>query len=158
VADDLRAPVPSIHRPEEEVTDLNSLKYTAEHEWIALDGGSAADADPPTPGTVTVTVGITDYAADKLGDVVFVDLPAGDSGVSAGQVCGEIESTKSVGELYAPLTGDVVAVNDAVVDDPSLVNSDPFGEGWLVKLRVDAAAMNDLLDREAYLALTGGEA
>ncbi len=73
------------------------------------------------------------------------------------QVCGEIESTKSVGELYAPLTGEVVEVNDAVVDDPSLVNSDPFGAGWLVKLRVDVAAAADLLDREAYLALTGGE-
>lgn len=127
------------------MTDLNSLKYTAEHEWIALDGDVA-------------TVGITDYAADKLGDVVFVELPGVDSGVSAGDVCGEIESTKSVGELYAPLTGDVVAVNEAVVDDPSLVNSDPFGAGWLVKLKVDAAAVADLLDRDAYLALTGGDA
>lgn len=126
------------------MTDLNSLKYTAEHEWIAMDGDVA-------------TVGITDYAADKLGDVVFVELPAVDSGVSAGQVVGEIESTKSVGELYAPLTGDVVAINDAVVDDPSLVNSDPFGAGWLVKLRVDSSAPAELIDREAYLALTGGE-
>ena len=126
------------------MTDLNSLKYTAEHEWIALDGDVA-------------TVGITDYAADKLGDVVFVELPAVDSGVSAGQVVGEIESTKSVGELYAPLTGEVVAVNDAAVDDPSLVNSEPFGEGWLIKLKVDAAAVADLLDRDAYVALTGGD-
>jgi len=126
------------------VTDLNALKYTAEHEWIALDGDVA-------------TVGITDYAADKLGDVVFVDLPAPDTAVTSGQVCGEIESTKSVGELYAPLTGDVIAVNDAVVDDPSLVNSDPFGDGWLVKLRIDAATTGELLDREGYLALTGGE-
>ncbi len=127
------------------MTDLNTLKYTAEHEWIALDGDVA-------------TVGITDYAAEKLGDVVFVELPAVDSGVSAGQVCGEIESTKSVGELYAPLGGDVVAANQAVVDDPSLVNSDPFGEGWLVKLKVDAAAVAGLLDRDAYVALTGGDA
>jgi glycine cleavage system H protein len=127
------------------VTDLNSLKYTAEHEWIALDGDTA-------------TVGITDYAADKLGDVVFVELPGAGSGVTAGQVVGEIESTKSVGELYAPLTGEVVAVNDAVVDDPSLVNSDPFGEGWLIKITVDAAAVDGLLDRDAYVALTGGEA
>ena len=126
------------------MTDLNALKYTAEHEWTAFDGDVA-------------TIGITDYAADKLGDVVFVDLPGVDSGVSAGQVCGEIESTKSVGELYAPLTGEVVAVNDAVVDDPSLVNSDPFGDGWLVKLRADESAAAELLDREAYLALTGGE-
>ena len=132
------------------MTDLNSLKYTAEHEWIAIDPSTSS-------GTVVATVGITDYAADKLGDVVFVELPAVDSGVTAGEVVGEIESTKSVGELYAPLTGDVVAANDAVVDDPSLVNSDPFGEGWLVKLRVDASTVADLLDRDAYVALTGGE-
>ena len=125
------------------MTDLDSLKYTEEHEWVSLDGDVA-------------TVGITDFAADKLGDVVFVDLPAVDSGVTSGQVCGEIESTKSVGELYAPLTGDVVAVNDAVVDDPSLVNSDPYGEGWLVKLRVEASAVDALLDRGAYVALTEG--
>jgi glycine cleavage system H protein len=125
------------------VTELNSLKYTAEHEWIAFDGD-------------VVTIGITDYAADKLGDVVYVDLPSPGSTVAAGQVCGEIESTKSVGELYAPLTGEVLEINDAVVDDPSLVNTDPFGDGWLVKLRVDGADA-DLLDREAYLALTGGE-
>lgn len=125
------------------MTDLDTLKYTEEHEWVSLDGDVA-------------TVGITDYAADKLGDVVFVDLPATGSGVSSGQVCGEIESTKSVGELYAPLSGDVVAVNDAVVDDPSLVNSDPYGAGWLVKLRVEASAVEALLDRAAYLAFTEG--
>jgi glycine cleavage system H protein len=132
------------------MTDLDSLKYTAEHEWIAFDG------DPSDGGSVTI--GITDYAADKLGDVVYVDLPAVGASVTAGQVCGEIESTKSVGELYAPLSGEVVEVNDAVVADPSLVNSDAFGEGWLVKLRVEAADNGDLLDRGGYLALTGGEA
>ncbi|MCP2637875.1 glycine cleavage system protein GcvH [Microbacterium sp. HD4P20] len=126
------------------MTDLNSLKYTDEHEWVALDGDIA-------------TVGITDYAADKLGDVVFVELPAVDSSVTAATVVGEIESTKSVGELYAPLTGVVVEANDAVVDDPSLVNSDPFGEGWLVKLRVEASDVAQLLDRDAYVALTGGD-
>lgn len=126
------------------MTDLNSLKYTAEHEWVALDGDIA-------------TVGITDYAAEKLGDVVFVELPAVGSDVSASTVVGEIESTKSVGELYAPLTGEVVEANDAVVEDPSLVNGDPFGAGWLVKLRVDASAVADLLDRDAYVALTGGD-
>lgn len=126
------------------MTDTSTLKYTAEHEWIALDGDVA-------------TVGITDYAADKLGDVVFVDLPAVDAGVSQGEVCGEIESTKSVGELYAPVAGDVIAVNEAVVDDPSLVNSSPYEDGWLLKLRVDPAAVDGLLDRAAYEALTGGE-
>jgi glycine cleavage system H protein len=127
------------------VTDLNSLKYTAEHEWIALDGDTA-------------TIGITDFAADKLGDVVFAELPAAGTTVAAGQVCGEIESTKSVGELYAPLDGEVVEVNAAIEDDPSAINSDPFGDGWLVKLRVDPSSIDGLLDRDAYLALTGGEA
>jgi len=126
------------------MTDITALKYTAEHEWVALDGDVA-------------TVGITSYAADKLGDVVFVELPAVGTAVTAATVVGEIESTKSVGELYAPLTGDVVGINQAVVDDPSLVNSDPFGDGWLVKLRVDTSAAAELLDREAYVALTGGE-
>jgi len=125
------------------MTDLTALKYTAEHEWVALEGDVA-------------TVGITSYAADKLGDVVFVELPAVGSSVTAATVVGEIESTKSVGELYAPLTGEVVAVNDAVVDDPSLVNADPFGAGWLVRLTVDPAAVADLLDRDAYVSLTGG--
>lgn len=127
------------------MTDLSTLKYTAEHEWIALDGDTA-------------TVGITDYAADKLGDVVFVDLPDAGSSVTAGDVCGEIESTKSVGELYAPLSGEVVEVNEAVVDDPSFVNADPFGEGWLIKITVDPAAVEALMDRAAYVELTGGEA
>ncbi|GAA5091650.1 glycine cleavage system protein GcvH [Microbacterium yannicii] len=125
------------------MTDLTTLKYTAEHEWVALDGDTA-------------TVGITSYAADKLGDVVFVELPAVGSAVTAATVVGEIESTKSVGELYAPLTGEVVEVNDAVVDDPSLVNADPFGAGWLVKLTVDPATVAELLDRDAYISLTGG--
>jgi glycine cleavage system H protein len=127
------------------MTELTSLKYTADHEWIALEGDVA-------------TVGITDYAAEKLGDVVFVDLPAAGATVSAGQVCGEIESTKSVGELFAPLDGEVIEANDGVDGDPSLVNADPFGDGWLVRLRVDPAAVEALLDRDAYLALTGGEA
>ena len=127
------------------MTDLASLKYTAEHEWVAVDGDVA-------------TIGITDYAADKLGDVVYVDLPDSGSTVTANDVCGEIESTKSVGELYAPLTGEVVEINDAVVADPSLVNADPYGDGWLIKLRVDAGAVAELLDRDAYVALTGGDA
>ena len=126
------------------MTDLTALKYTDEHEWVALAGDVA-------------TVGITDYAADKLGDVVFVDLPSVGSSVTAGEVCGEIESTKSVGELYAPLTGEVVEFNDAVVDDPSQVNADAFG-AWLVKIQVDPADVAALLDRAAYVALTGGEA
>ncbi|HOQ21905.1 MULTISPECIES: glycine cleavage system protein GcvH [Microbacterium] len=126
------------------MTDLTALKYTDEHEWVALAGDVA-------------TVGITDYAADKLGDVVFVDLPSVGSSVTAGEVCGEIESTKSVGELYAPLTGEVVEVNDAVIDDPASVNGGAF-DAWLIKIQVDPADVEALLDRAAYVALTGGEA
>ncbi|WP_243064101.1 glycine cleavage system protein GcvH [Humibacter sp. RRB41] len=118
-------------------------RYTAEHEWVLLDGDIA-------------TVGITDYAAEKLGDVVFVDLPAVGSDAAEGAVVGEIESTKSVGELFAPVSGEVVEINDAVVDSPELVNTDPFGAGWLVKVRVsDVALLEDLLDATAYAALTG---
>jgi len=123
------------------MTDLTALKYTAEHEWVLLEGSTA-------------TVGITDYAADQLGDVVFVELPAVGSTLTAAAVVGEIESTKSVGELYAPLAGEVAEVNDAVVDDPSLVNSDPYGDGWLVKITVDPAAVETLMDRAAYEELT----
>lgn len=126
------------------MTDLDALKYNAEHEWVSLSG-------------TTATVGITDYAAEKLGDVVYVDLPAVGTAVTADEVCGEIESTKSVGELYAPLSGEVVAVNDAVVDDPSQVNAGPFDGGWLIRISVDPAAVEGLLDRDAYVALTGGD-
>jgi glycine cleavage system H protein len=123
-------------------------RYTAEHEWVRFDGDTA-------------TVGITDYAADKLGDVVFVELPSVGSTVAAGTVVGEIESTKSVGELFAPLDGTIAEANAAVVDAPELVNSDPFGDGWLVKITVAAAAGGhtaespDLLTPEQYLALVG---
>ena len=128
------------------MTDLNELKYTDEHEWVAFDAA-----------TGIATIGITDYAADKLGDVVYVDLPTVGSAIAAGDVCGEIESTKSVGELYAPVAGEVVSVNDAVVDDPSLVNADAFA-AWLITVRADADAVAALMDRAAYVALTGGEA
>lgn len=125
------------------MTDLNALAYTDEHEWIAGTGG-------------TVTIGITDYAAEKLGDVVFVELPAVGTEIATGSVVGEIESTKSVGELYAPVDGTVVEINDAVVDDPSLVNSEPFEGGWLIKVSVADGAVDGLLDRDAYVALTEG--
>ncbi|WP_300266378.1 glycine cleavage system protein GcvH [Microbacterium sp.] len=125
------------------MTDLTALKYTEEHEWLAIDGA-------------TVTIGITDFAAEKLGDVVFVELPAVGTEISAGETVGEIESTKSVGELYAPLNGTVAEINDAVVDDPSLVNSAPFEDGWLIKITVAEGAADGLLDRDAYVALTEG--
>ena len=125
------------------MTDLTTLKYSEEHEWIALEDGVA-------------TIGVTDYAADKLGDVVFVELPAVGTEVAAGAVVGEIESTKSVGELYAPVSGTVVEINDAAVDDPSLVNGEPFEGGWLIKVSVVDGATDALLDRDAYVALTEG--
>jgi glycine cleavage system H protein len=118
----------------------NELKYTAEHEWVQIDGEVA-------------TVGITEYAAEKLGDVVFVELPEVGSDVAEGKVVGEIESTKSVGELFAPVNGTVSAVNDAVVDAPELVNSDPFGAGWLIK--VSFSELPAFLSYDEYTSLVG---
>jgi glycine cleavage system H protein len=115
-------------------------KYTKEHEWIDIAGSIA-------------TVGITAYAADKLGDVVFVDLPTIGSSVAEGRVVGEIESTKSVGELFAPVNGTVLEINDAVVATPELVNTDPFGEGWLIK--VEFTELPELLTYAEYSALVG---
>ncbi|MBM0123657.1 glycine cleavage system protein GcvH [Pimelobacter simplex] len=117
------------------------LQYTAEHEWIAADGDTAR-------------VGVTAYAADALGDVVYVDLPALGATVTAGESCGELESTKSVSDLYSPVTGEVIEVNEAVDADPSLVNSDPFGEGWLFVVKVSNTG--ELMDAAAYDALIAG--
>jgi glycine cleavage system H protein len=121
----------------------DNLRYTAEHEWV---GDGDADA---------VRVGITDYAQDALGDVVFVQLPVAGTEVEAGQPMGEVESTKSVSEIYAPLSGTVVSRNDALAATPEVVNSDPYGAGWLVEIRpADPDAVGDLLDAAAYRALT----
>jgi glycine cleavage system H protein len=122
------------------MADATTLKYTAEHEWVLVDG-------------TTATVGITAYAAEKLGDVVFVELPAVGSDVASGTVVGEIESTKSVGELFAPVNGVVAEANEAVVADPSLVNSDPFGAGWLIK--VTFTELPQLMSFDEYSALVG---
>ena len=118
----------------------SDLKYTAEHEWVLVEGDVA-------------TVGITAYAADKLGDVVFVDLPQVGSDIASGNVVGEIESTKSVGELFAPVSGEVAEINEAVVASPELVNTDPFGEGWLIKVRF--TELPSLLTHAEYSALVG---
>ena len=121
------------------------LRYTEEHEWVA------------TRAEDVVRVGITEYAQDQLGDVVFVDLPEAGKAVTAGEPFGEVESTKSVSELFAPVDGEIVAVNDAVSDSPELINSDPYGEGWLIEIRVtDADAAAGLLDADAYNRLTAG--
>jgi glycine cleavage system H protein len=118
------------------------LRYTQEHEWVRPDAGA-------------VRVGITDYAQDALGDIVYVQLPEPGSAVEAGQAVGEVESTKSVSDLYAPLSGTVTARNEALSDTPELVNSDPFGEGWMLEIEVaDPAAVEGLLDAAAYRKVT----
>ncbi|MGW0193117.1 glycine cleavage system protein GcvH [Nonomuraea sp. NPDC003201] len=123
----------------------DDLGYTKEHEWVAgLDDG------------LTVTVGVTAFAAESLGDVVFVQLPDVGSSVEPGESVGEVESTKSVNEIYTPVGGEIVEVNQAVVDDPSLVNSDPYGDGWMFRVRVEGDA-EDVLSAEEYKALTSGD-
>lgn len=119
------------------------LQYSAEHEWIARDGSGP------------VTIGVSAVAAEALGDIVYVDLPDVGATVTAGDPCGEIESTKSVSDLYAPVTGEVTEVNTAVVDDPALVNADPYGAGWLFKVAV--VTDGPLLSAAEYAAVNGGE-
>ena len=120
------------------------LRYTAEHEWVARQGDS-----------VTVRVGITDFAQDALGDIVFVQLPDPGTKVEAGQALGEVESTKSVSEIYAPVSGTVVGRNDQLADTPELVNTEPYGGGWLVEIEpTDPAAVDALLDAAGYRGLT----
>jgi glycine cleavage system H protein len=119
-----------------------NLRYSSDHEWALIEG-------------TRVRVGITDYAQDALGDVVFVDLPAVGASVTVGGVIGEVESTKSVSEIYAPVAGTVVAINDAASSSPDSLNSDPYGAGWLCEIEVsDPAAIEALLDAVAYKALT----
>lgn len=122
------------------------LRYTAEHEWIRRTGPD------------TVRVGITDFAQSALGDVVYVQLPDTGCAVSAGESFGEVESTKSVSDLYAPISATVVAVNTGLEASPDLINSDPYGEGWLVELQGDGASLEDalaaLLDADGYRDLT----
>ncbi|MDT0156671.1 glycine cleavage system protein GcvH [Microbacterium sp. ARD32] len=129
------------------MTDLNALKYSEEHEWVALDSSTGS-------ATQLATIGITDFAADALGDIVFVELPEVGTELSRGDVFGEAESTKSVSELYAPVAGTVVEINDAVVDDPALLNSSPFEDAWLIKVGVADGALDGLLDRDGYVAIT----
>jgi glycine cleavage system H protein len=121
----------------------DDLKYTSEHEWVRPSSG---DGD-------TVRIGITDYAQDALGDIVYVSLPEVGAAVTNGASVGELESTKSVSDVYAPLDGTVVAVNESLDQNPEMVNSDPYGEGWLYDLRLaDPAAADGLMDADAYQA------
>jgi glycine cleavage system H protein len=119
-----------------------NLRYTAEHEWVAAGDGP-------------VRVGITDFAQDALGDIVYVQLPEPGTEVAAGDAFGEVESTKSVSEIYAPVSGRVTARNEALVDSPDLINTDPYGEGWLVELEPsDPSSLSALLDADGYAKLT----
>ncbi len=123
----------------------DDLKYTAEHEWVRVSDGSN-----------TVRVGITDYAQESLGDVVYVSLPEVGAAVEKGAAVGEVESTKSVSDIYAPLTGTITARNDALDDTPELINSGPYADGWLIEIEVsETAELDDLLDAAAYGTLAG---
>ncbi|AUA11069.1 glycine cleavage system protein GcvH [Streptomyces malaysiensis] len=122
------------------MSNPQQLRYSKEHEWL-----SAADADGVS------TIGITEFAANALGDVVYVQLPDVGSAVTAGETCGELESTKSVSDLYAPVSGEVTEINEDVVNDPALVNSAPFEGGWLFKVRV-ANEPEELLSADEYTA------
>ena len=122
------------------MTVPEQLRYTTEHEWVAIDGQTAS-------------VGITEHAADALGDVVYVSPPTPGTKVTAGEPCGEIESTKSVSDLYSPVDGEVTDVNADIEDDPGQVNADPYGAGWLFKVRLDDEPPSDLLSAEQYTQL-----
>jgi glycine cleavage system H protein len=120
----------------------NGLRYTSDHEWVLVTGDTAR-------------VGVTDYAQDALGDVVFVQLPTLNDTVKLGSSAGEVESTKSVSDIYAPLSGTVTAINDVLADSPQLVNSDPYGDGWMFELSIaDTSELEQLLTAAAYKALT----
>ena len=124
-----------------------NLKYTSEHEWVRSPG----DAEG------SVRVGITDFAQDALGDIVYASLPQVGDSVTAGDTCGELESTKSVSDIYAPVTGEVVATNGALDSTPELVNSDPYEAGWLFEVSVsDPAQVEGLMDASAYQASIAG--
>ncbi|MCX6399816.1 MAG: glycine cleavage system protein GcvH [Propionibacteriales bacterium] len=125
------------------MTNPADLKYTVEHEWLREPGEAAG----------SVRVGITDFAQEALGDIVYVSLPEVGAAVSAGTPCGELESTKSVSDVYAPVTGEIVAVNEALDATPELVNNDPYGAGWLFEVvPAEGAASDGLLDAAAYEA------
>ena len=127
---------------DDEIPD--NLLYTNTHEWLRRDGENPDIA----------TIGITDFAQDEVGDVVYLDLPPEGAKVSAGEPCAEIESTKTVAELYAPVSGEVVAANLALEDHPELVNDSPYGEGWMIRVGIaDEADLEGLLDADAYRSL-----
>lgn len=121
----------------------NNLKYTKEHEWVLVNGNIG-------------TIGITDYAQGELGDVVFVDIDPSLSEIKKGDSIGTIEAVKTVSDIYAPFSGKVLEINETLKDSPESVNSDPYGNGWMLKVEIsDLSELNDLLDSSAYQALIG---
>lgn len=120
----------------------DNLNYTKEHEWVQI-----IDAN-------TIRFGITDFAQSALGDIVFVTLPAIGSEITSGESCGEVESTKSVSDVYAPVSGKVVSVNDSVETSPETINQDPYGNGWIAEVQVDTSTLAGLLSAADYLAIT----
>ena len=123
----------------------SELKYTASHEWIAVDGD-------------IVTVGITDHAQDLLGDLVFVELPDVGTVFSSRDECAVVESVKAASDVYAPVTGEVIEVNEALVDAPETINSDPYGDGWMMKMKLsDAGELGELLDADAYAGVASDD-
>ncbi len=125
---------------------MSDLKYTQEHEWIRIDGGVG-------------TVGISNFAQEQLGDVVFVELPEIGKSVVSGDETAVIESVKAASEIYAPVSGEVIEVNSALIDAPELVNSDPTGDGWFIKIRLSKAdELEALMDEAAYTAFAAGQA
>jgi glycine cleavage system H protein len=120
------------------------LRYSSDHEWVRVEG-------------TTVTIGITEYAQDALGDVVFVEMPDTGRAVTAGETFSEVESTKSVSDIYAPITGSIAEVNEALESQPELVNSDPYGAGWICRIELtDPSELDGLMDADAYRTLTEG--
>ena len=127
---------------EERAVVPEELRYTPEHEWVLASAEG------------TVRIGITDYAQRQLGDVVYVQLSLVGASLASGEPVGEVESTKSVSEVFAPVAGEVIARNDALEDSPELLNSDPYGEGWMIELKVtEASAMDSLMSAEEYRML-----
>jgi glycine cleavage system H protein len=122
----------------------SELRYSTDHEWVRVDGD-------------VVTIGITEFAQDALGDVVFVEMPEVGASVAAGASFSEVESTKSVSDIYAPVTGSISAINDTLDSQPELLNSDPYGDGWICRIQMnDPTELDGLMDADAYRALTEG--
>ena len=123
--------------------DPNNLKYTKDHEWISIDGDYAF-------------VGITNFAQKELGDIVFVEIESLEQEIKSGEVFGSVEAVKTVSDLFMPMTGEIIEVNQKIIDNPELVNSDPYGEGWMIKIKIfDSNEVEDLLDLESHEEISG---